>query len=96
MMGKFWGRLNARPMHTCNISTRIRQVLTNILKYLLISNISLAAPSAATPTWNRPRFLWTDMVHQLLILHERLLAEVAGARLSWLVRRQRPLKVIRL
>ena len=32
------------------------------------------------------------MVHQLLILHERLLAEVTSARLARLVRRQGPLQ----
>ena len=36
--------------------------------------------------------LGADVVHQLLVLHEGLLAEVAGSRLARLVRRQGPLQ----
>ena len=35
-----------------------------------------------------PRLLGADVVHELLVLHERLLAEIARAGLARLVRRQ--------
>ena len=41
------------------------------------------------------RLLGTDVVHQLLVLHEGLLAEVAGPRLARLVGRQNARRVRR-
>ena len=62
-----------------------------LLDFQLVAPCAVLLPvlvRSSSSSSSYPRLLRADVVHQLLVLHESLLAEVAGAGLAGLVRKE--------